>query len=42
MKYPRNWMTDESVADFADVKAARAIDRGATFRSYIVEGLPAQ
>ena len=25
-----------------DVKAARAIDRGATFRSYIVEGLPAQ
>ena len=25
-----------------DVKAARAIDRGATFRSYIVEGVPAQ
>ena len=25
-----------------DVKAARAIDRGATFRSYIVEGLPVQ
>ena len=25
-----------------DVKAARAIDRGATFKSYIVEGLPAQ
>lgn len=25
-----------------DVKAARAIDRGATFHSYIVEGVPAQ
>ena len=25
-----------------DVKSARAIDRGATFRSYIVEGVPAQ
>jgi uncharacterized protein (DUF1330 family) len=25
-----------------DTKAARAIDRGATFRSYIVEGLPVQ
>jgi hypothetical protein len=25
-----------------DTKAARAIDRGATFRSYIVDGLPAQ
>ena len=24
------------------VKAARAIDRGATFRSYVVEGVPAQ